>query len=486
MASPEKIAPLLPETLPENFSDWDSEASPAPLPGNSGGWETWEAAHSFGKSPKPSGQSTDRDAILESLLGMPRASGSPSSAPVFAKRQKNLIEWDNKESPAATSVNRSEREPRRAGNSFSKSPKPLGQSPDRVAILESLLDRSRVSGSASPAPVSLKPQKLTSELVDLSPTSDASRTPKEVPVVPGLPNTASVHGMSNSTEVNATLRREANEALFEMFRSKNIEVRGEPTEPTTARKKWITVPVICACSILLPLILMVPLFHHGMKPATKQSVQPPRGASDTQPMPNTPPSASEPLTQDKLQVKTEGKQTTDNQPANKEVAVKSTQVPTEMMSDQLAAPTQIPQGIKKPVADNGPPPASFGAAGADGLGGNNAIDGVFKGQAQRAFKVANSKPLAISSGVAAGMLIQKMPTIYPAIAKSARVSGTVVLHAIISKTGTIKDLQVVSGPDMLRQAAVDSVRTWRYRPYKLNNEPTEIETTISVIFSLGG
>src|SRR5208337_2610795 len=69
MASPEKIAPLLPDTLPENFSDWDSEASPAPLPGNSGGWETWEATHSFGKSPKPSGQSTDRDAILESLLG---------------------------------------------------------------------------------------------------------------------------------------------------------------------------------------------------------------------------------------------------------------------------------------------------------------------------------------------------------------------------------------------------------------------------------
>src|SRR5208283_5040629 len=165
-----------------------------------------------------------------------------------------------------------------------------------------------------------------------------------------------------------------------------------------------TVPAICACSILLPLLLMVPLFHHGMKPATKQSVQPPRRASDTQPMPNTP-------------------------PANKEVAVKSTQVPTEMMSDQLAAPTQIPQGIKNPVADNGPPPASFGAAGADGLGGNGAIDGVFKGQAQRAFKVANSKPLAISSGVAAGMLIQKMPTIYPAIAKSARVSGTVVLHA---------------------------------------------------------
>ncbi len=484
MASPEKIAPLLPETLPENFSDWDGEASPAPSPANSGGWESWEATHLLGKSPKPSGQSADRDAILESLLGKPRVSGLPSSAPATTKRQMNLIDWDNKESPAATSVNRGERETRGAGHSLSKSTKPLGQPADRVAILESLLDRSRVSSSASPAPVSLKPQKLTSELVNLSPTSDASRTPKEVPIVPGLPNAVSVHGMSNSTEVNTTLRSEADGALFEMFRSKNIEVR---EEPKTARKKWLTVPAICAGSILLPLILVVPLFHHGMKPATKQSVQPPRGASDTQPKPNAPaPSANEPLTQDKPLVKTEGKQTTDNQTPNKEVVAKQMQVPTEMMSDQLAAPTQIPQGIKKPVADNGPPPASFGAAGADGLGGNGAIDGVFKGQAQRTFKVANSKPLAISSGVAAGMLIQKMPTIYPAIAKSARVSGTVVLHAIISETGTIKDLHVVSGPDMLRQAAVDSVRAWRYRPYKLNNEPTEVETTISVIFSLGG
>ena len=64
-------------------------------------------------------------------------------------------------------------------------------------------------------------------------------------------------------------------------------------------------------------------------------------------------------------------------------------------------------------------------------------------------------------------------------------SGTVELHAIISKDGTIKDLHVVSGPAMLRQAAVDAVRTWRYKPYKLNNEPTEVETTINVVFTLG-
>jgi len=92
----------------------------------------------------------------------------------------------------------------------------------------------------------------------------------------------------------------------------------------------------------------------------------------------------------------------------------------------------------------------------------------------------------ISAGVAVGMLIQKTTPIYPPIAKAARVSGTVILQAEISKQGTITNLRVVSGPAMLQAAAIDAVKTWRYRPYLLNNEPVEVETTINVIFSLGG
>jgi protein TonB len=62
----------------------------------------------------------------------------------------------------------------------------------------------------------------------------------------------------------------------------------------------------------------------------------------------------------------------------------------------------------------------------------------------------------------------------------------VVLQATISKTGTIMNLKVVSGPAMLEGSAMDAVRTWRYRPYLLNNEPVEVDTTINVIFTLGG
>jgi protein TonB len=62
----------------------------------------------------------------------------------------------------------------------------------------------------------------------------------------------------------------------------------------------------------------------------------------------------------------------------------------------------------------------------------------------------------------------------------------VVLQATISKNGTIENLRVIGGPAMLQQAAMDAVRQWRYKPYLLNNEPVEVETTVNVIFSLGG
>ena len=151
-----------------------------------------------------------------------------------------------------------------------------------------------------------------------------------------------------------------------------------------------------------------------------------------------------------------------------------------MMGDQLNAPTQI----EKQTADVAPPPVSFDAAGADGLGGSGANASALNGHAQPVVKFVPPKPIAVSSGVATGLLIRSTPPVYPTIAKAARVGGTVVVHATISTSGTLKDSRVVSGPAMLQQAALDAVRTWRYRPYMLNNEPIEVETSVSVVFSL--
>jgi protein TonB len=95
------------------------------------------------------------------------------------------------------------------------------------------------------------------------------------------------------------------------------------------------------------------------------------------------------------------------------------------------------------------------------------------------------KTLAISSGVMAGNKVSGVAPQYPAIARAARIEGTVVLSATISKSGTIENLYVISGPPMLTSAAEQAVRTWRYRPYLLNGEPVDVETTVYVNFRLG-
>jgi protein TonB len=85
-----------------------------------------------------------------------------------------------------------------------------------------------------------------------------------------------------------------------------------------------------------------------------------------------------------------------------------------------------------------------------------------------------------------GYLLEQPKPIYPPIAKAAHVQGAVILHATISKSGTIEKLSVVAGPPMLQGAATDAVSRWRYKPYILDGEPTEVETTITVNFTFDG
>ncbi|HEY2038659.1 MAG TPA: energy transducer TonB [Edaphobacter sp.] len=97
-----------------------------------------------------------------------------------------------------------------------------------------------------------------------------------------------------------------------------------------------------------------------------------------------------------------------------------------------------------------------------------------------------TKPVPVSSGVIAGMLITPIRPIYPAIARAAHVSGSIVVEAVISKAGTIESLHAISGPEMLRAAALDAIRPARYKPFLLNGIPTEVQTTITVNFTMGG
>lgn len=98
----------------------------------------------------------------------------------------------------------------------------------------------------------------------------------------------------------------------------------------------------------------------------------------------------------------------------------------------------------------------------------------------------NTGPVKVSQGVSAGMLLTPIQPAYPPIARAAGVQGTVVMEAVISKAGRIESLHLISGPPLLVRSAMDAVATARYRPYLLNGEPVDVETTIRVVFQLGG
>ena len=159
----------------------------------------------------------------------------------------------------------------------------------------------------------------------------------------------------------------------------------------------------------------------------------------------------------------------------------TTVAPSQMRDGSVLAPSRIPPHI---LFLSGPEPA-INQNVADWGDGNGPNSDLFRGQPGA--NVVQAKPKApehISSGVASGLLIVNTAPSYPLIAKAARVQGTVVLQATISRSGTIENLRAVGGPAMLRQAALDAVKSWRYRPYLLDGMPVEVETTVNVVFTL--
>jgi protein TonB len=83
------------------------------------------------------------------------------------------------------------------------------------------------------------------------------------------------------------------------------------------------------------------------------------------------------------------------------------------------------------------------------------------------------------------LLIRRVQPDYPPLARQTRREGRVELHAIIATDGTIQSLEVMSGDALFRQSALEAVRQWRYRPTVLNGQPVQVDTTITVIYTLG-
>jgi periplasmic protein TonB len=490
MASAEEVARALPDTLPADFGDWDSEGSQAPVPGGS---SEWEAAGGQNGTQKPQAQSDYLDGILDSFENKPRVWRPESSAsnfvkpPVFVKPQDDFDKWQK----AAAKRLQEDEVGVEAAKVADEAPKPYELSAESKATIEELLDGRSDPWPEVTEPVFAKPQKLAIEATSreatrTAPSAGKDQTAEKTPVAASRPAAAVSEATDHPTEFSGATKSESDSALFEIFSAKNFEMDGEETP---AKKKWMIVGAAGGCSVLLPLILIVSMSHHGAKAAAKPVVQAAQDATDSQTAPDATASpagdagiASQPAAAAQKQ------QARDDQPARAAGKVSPAQPVTEaqmeLMNDQLEAPRMIPREAKDQVAENGPPPAALGTAGAEGLGGNSA-GGVFNGRGPSTARSVRFNPLPVSSGVEEGMLIQKTSPVYPAIAKAARVSGTVELHAIISKTGAVTDLHVLSGPVMLQGPAADAVRKWRYRPYLLNDEPVDVETTISVVFNLG-
>jgi periplasmic protein TonB len=101
-----------------------------------------------------------------------------------------------------------------------------------------------------------------------------------------------------------------------------------------------------------------------------------------------------------------------------------------------------------------------------------------------AAKALTPPRIRVSRGIERAKIIYQPEPDYPALAKMARVQGTVRFEALIAKDGTIQDLKVLSGHPLLVQSALAAVQQWRYQPTLLNGQPVEVETEIDVNFTL--
>jgi protein TonB len=153
----------------------------------------------------------------------------------------------------------------------------------------------------------------------------------------------------------------------------------------------------------------------------------------------------------------------------------------------LRQPRSIPLGVSREAAMEAPPQPGAIVSGS-GVALQNqgpaGIVGDFSPILPAPPPRTSPGRLAVSQGVLQGYLVNRVEPRYPAIARQARVEGTVLLAATIGRQGDIEDLQLISGHPMLAPAAIEAVRQWHYRPYRLNGRPVEVQTRITLVFSL--
>jgi protein TonB len=230
-----------------------------------------------------------------------------------------------------------------------------------------------------------------------------------------------------------------------------------------SRRSWTTLASFGLEAVVVGLLLLIPLLTTVGVPSVRTV--------------STPISAGRP----------------DPGPAPQVHGTRSNSVQIVPVTSQIMLPRRIPQTI--PTGDDSssaqPPAGCVGCVGA-GPGTAGGVDGLPISGLLGGSHVVPLAPVVApptrafrTSQIMEGSLIRRIQPVYPVPARTMRVQGTVVLYALISKSGTIENLRVLSGHPLLAPAAIDAVSQWRYRPYILNNEPIEVETQITVNFILG-
>jgi protein TonB len=230
--------------------------------------------------------------------------------------------------------------------------------------------------------------------------------------------------------------------------------------PKKTNKAWTVVVSMIAQSIFLAILILIPLIYTEALPKTMMAtllVAPPP------PPPPPPPPVQTQVVHIKPQVHL-------------------------MDAGKLMQPKVIPKDIK--IIKEDAPDVNAGMQGGvpGGVAGGSmggVIGGVIGGMggAPPPPKPVQNR-IRQGGSVQAALLVNKVQPVYPPLARQTRIAGTVRLHAIISKSGSIQSLEVISGHPLLVRAAMDAVQQWRYKPTLLNGEPVEVDTTIDVIFSL--
>ena len=239
-----------------------------------------------------------------------------------------------------------------------------------------------------------------------------------------------------------------------MFEDSLVESSGR----LAARHPWATVASFAAQCIALAFLLLLSLIYTESLPSQRWTY--------ILEAPPPPPAASVPSAQVVMTSASRGR-------AFRNVLV----VPREMAKTVSAVDEQKP-GADKPFGIAGDIPGGVPDGIPYGVGHG------LRSIAPMIPKFAGASKVRVSSGVAQGLLIHQVNPQYPSAARLARVEGKVVLQAVIGKDGTIQNLHLISGHPMLSEAAMDAVKQWLYKPYYLNGEPVEVETTIHVNFKL--